>query len=224
MKINKKIIKETLNEISSIVFFASDTTVTGAIMSKSILLIFENTDYSYQNIDSWDEESKKYHDELVRKFKNNDNIDLSKEEQKVSIYDLMKKETMDKNGVRGRFIIDGKFNITEDTGLDFSYEIIEKNGTNVKISITVRDEENGINKIELPGKEPLVYDSVEEVRDLEYDIELGEEYIILVTTGDGETKRVKVLIEPEIEVTEAYVNTMQNATVSLYNHFPLMLL
>lgn len=92
----QKIIKETLNEISSIVFFASDTTVTGAIMSKSILLIFENTDYSYQNIDSWDEESKKYHDELVRKFKNNDNIDLSKEEQKVSIYDLMKKETMDK--------------------------------------------------------------------------------------------------------------------------------
>ena len=126
-----------------------------------------------------------------------------------------KKVTMDKNGVRGRFIIDGKFNITEDTGLDFSYEIIEKNGTNVKISITVRDEENGINKIELPGKEPLVYNSVEEVRDLEYDIELGEEYIILVTTGDGETKRVKILIEPEIEVTEAYVNTMQNATVSL---------
>ena len=33
---------------------------------------------------------------MVRKFKNNDNIDLSKEEQKVSIYDLMKKETMDK--------------------------------------------------------------------------------------------------------------------------------
>ena len=96
MKINKKIIKETLNEISSIVFFASDTTVTGAIMSKSILLIFENTDYSYQNIDSWEKKKKKYHDELVRKFKNNDNIDLSKEEQKVSIYDLMKKETMDK--------------------------------------------------------------------------------------------------------------------------------
>lgn len=126
-----------------------------------------------------------------------------------------KKVTMDKNGVRGRFIIDGKFNITEDTGLDFSYEIIEKNGTNVKISITVRDEENGINKIELPGKEPLVYNSVEEVRDLEYDIELGEEYIILVTTGDGETKRVKILIEPEIEVTEAYINTTQSATSSV---------
>lgn len=92
----QKIIKETLNEISSTVFFASDTSVVGAIMSKSVLLIFENIDYSYPNIDLWDEESKKYHDELVRKFKNNDNIDLSKEEQKVSIYDLMKKETMDK--------------------------------------------------------------------------------------------------------------------------------
>lgn len=92
----QKIIKETLNEISSTVLFASDTNVVGAIMSKSVLLIFENTDYSYPNIDSWDEESKKYQEELVRKFKNNDNIDLSKEEQKISIYDLMKKETVDK--------------------------------------------------------------------------------------------------------------------------------
>ena len=45
-------------------------------------------------------------------------------------------------------------------------------------------------------------------------MQLGEEYIVTITTGDGETKKEKILIDPEIQITEAYINTTQNATSS----------
>ena len=67
-----------------------------------------------------------------------------------------KKIKMKKSGITGIFTISENLNIMEFEGLGFSYDILERNGNNIKISITIIDEENGINKIELPNKEPLI--------------------------------------------------------------------
>lgn len=125
-----------------------------------------------------------------------------------------KKIKMKKSGITGIFTISENLNIMEFEGLGLSYDILERNGNNIKISITIIDEENGINKIELPNKEPLIYNKEKEIKGIEYIVQLGEEYIVTITTGDGETKKEKILIDPEIQITEAYINTTQNATSS----------
>ena len=58
-----------------------------------------------------------------------------------------------------RFIIDLNLNIIEmdyDGSVELSYMEKERNGNKVKISIYVQDEENGIEKIELPNIEPYI--------------------------------------------------------------------
>ncbi len=93
-----------------------------------------------------------------------------------------------------------KPSIGKDETIEFSYEIIARNGEDIKIAIKIKDEINGIKKIELPQKAPFLYDNVKEVNALEYMVKIGEEYTVLITNGKGEIQKETILIEPEMKV------------------------
>ena len=134
-----------------------------------------------------------------------------------------KKIKMKKNGVTGRFIIDLNLNVTHieyDGSIEFAYKEKERNGNNVKISIYIQDEENGINKIELPNLEPYMGNGTKEEILLDYEVEIGKEYKIIITSENGEKIEGTVLIMNYYYVTTNFgegIDIDNKITKVIYN-------
>ena len=156
-------------------------------------------------------------DDITQEWANNK---LKDYEVLVSLTDdnplNVRKVVIKKSGIIGRFIVDEKLNIIEDDGIYFSYEVVENNGSDIRISITVIEEESGIRRIELPGREPLEYENnPKRIEGLDYTVQLGKEYIITIISGNGKVKKENLYIEPEIQISDIFINTYQNATSSV---------
>ena len=134
-----------------------------------------------------------------------------------------KKVTLQKNGIIKTYMIDEKLNITEvenESGIDFSYEIVKRENGKVKILIKVQDRENGINKIEVPG-DAIILNGTREEKGIDQEIEVGTEYKFKVISTSGKEREETILIEPEIIVGEAYIGTSTtntNASSSVANN------
>lgn len=90
------------------------------------------------------------------------------------------------------------------------YNVVSTEGTNAKILIKITDETNGIEKVEYPDGN-IVYCNGNEKRQqlsFDYEVELGEEYIYKVTTGDG------VEIDKKILVINNYTVLISNITTT----------
>lgn len=136
-----------------------------------------------------------------------------------------KKVKMKKNGVVATFIIDRKLNITEleyDGNIEFSYKILQKNGINANLLITIRDKENGIKKVELPDREAMIYNGKKEEIEINYVVQLGVEYKIKITSENGEERKEIILVMPEIEVTEPIIATTTTGTTSIPDFSQIM--
>ena len=135
----------------------------------------------------------------------------------------IKKVTLQKNGIIKTYMIDENLNITEvenESGIDFSYEIVKRENGKVKILIKVQDRENGINKVEVPG-DAIILNGTREQKGIDQEIELGTEYKYKVISTSGKEREETILIEPEIIVGEAYIGTSTtdtNASNSVANN------
>lgn len=101
---------------------------------------------------------------------------------------------MKKDNIVGVFVIDEKLNIVENNDkLLWFYDIIEREGNNIKISISILDD-RGISKVELPGQEAMTYDNKKEINGIEYTLQRGEEGIVKVTLSNGKEEEIKILV------------------------------
>ena len=134
-----------------------------------------------------------------------------------------KKVILQKNGIIKTYMIDENLNITEvenESGIDFSYEIVKRENGKVKILIKVQDRENGINKIEVPG-DAIILNGTREEKGIDQEIEVGTEYKFKVISTSGKEREETILIEPEIIVGDAYIGTSTtdtNASNSVANN------
>ena len=113
-------------------------------------------------------------------------------------------------------MIDEKLNITEvenESGIDFSYEIVKRENGKVKILIKVQDRENGINKIEVPG-DAIILNGTREEKGIDQEIEVGTEYKFKVISTSGKEREETILIEPELIIGDAYIGTSTTDTNS----------
>ena len=127
-----------------------------------------------------------------------------------------KKVTLQKNGIIKTYRIDENLNIKEvenESGIDFSYEIIKRENGKVKILIKVQDRENGINKVEVPG-DAIILNGTREEKGIDQEIEVGTEYKYKVISTSGKEREETILIEPEIIVGDAYIGTSTTETNS----------
>ncbi len=127
-----------------------------------------------------------------------------------------KKVTLQKNGIIKTYLIDINLNITEvenESGIEFSYEIVKRENGKVKILIKVQDSENGINKVEVPG-DVIILGGTREQKGIDQEIEVGTEYKFKVISTSGKEREETILIEPEIIVGEAYIGTSTTETDS----------
>ena len=125
-----------------------------------------------------------------------------------------KKVTLQKDGVIKSYFIDINLNITEienESGIEFSYEIVKRENRKVKILIKVQDSENGINKVEVPG-DAIILNGTREQRGIDQEIEVGTEYTYKVISVSGKEREETILIEPEIIVGDAYIGTSTTDT------------
>ena len=125
-----------------------------------------------------------------------------------------KKVTLQKNGIIKTYMIDENLNITEvenESGIEFSYEIVKRENGKVKILIKVQDSENGINKVEVPG-DAIILNGTREEKGIDQDIEVGIEYKYKVISTSGKEREETILIEPEIIVGDAYIGTSTTIT------------
>ena len=108
-----------------------------------------------------------------------------------------KKIIMGKNEIICKFLVDEKFNIveikinTDDAQLE--YEIISRDGENVKILLTISDTKNGLQQVELPNG-TIMYCNGEEQIAIDYQVELGVECKVKITSKDGQAKEETILI------------------------------
>ena len=134
-----------------------------------------------------------------------------------------KKVILQKNGIIKTYMIDENLNITEvenESGIDFSYEIVKRENGKVKILIKVQDRENGINKVEVPG-DAIILNGTREEKGIDQEIEVGTEYKFKVISTSGKEREETILIEPEIIVGDAYIGTSTadtNASNSVANN------
>ena len=85
---------------------------------------------------------------------------------------LLKKINIKNKIVKPRIIICCPSNITEvenESGIDFSYEIVKRENGKVKILIKVQDRENGINKVEVPG-DAIILNGTREQKGIDQEI------------------------------------------------------
>ena len=106
---------------------------------------------------------------------------------------------MTKDGVTGKFLIDQDLSITEieynKTNIEFSYDTIKIVDTNkVQLLIHVRERINGLTKVEFPDQEPFIANGTKDEKQINYEVELGKEYKITITSEDGnkEEKIIKI--------------------------------
>ena len=126
-----------------------------------------------------------------------------------------KKVTLQKNGIIKTYMIDENLNITEvenEGGIDFSYEIKSRNNGIIQLLIKIRDNENGINRIECANGNVIQCYGTREEKGIDQEIEVGTEYKFKVISTSGKEREETILIEPEIIVGEAYIGTSTTNT------------
>ena len=85
--------------------------------------------------------------------------------------------------------------IEKQSSIEFSYEVKERVGKKLKVAIHIQDKENGIDKIEFPdGGIIECFGRKEYARD-NYEVEIGVEYKVKITSKSGETKEETILID-----------------------------
>lgn len=108
-----------------------------------------------------------------------------------------KRVIMEKNGIIFKFLIDEKLNITEieedGNGATLEYEVLSRDGDNVNILITITDKENGLQQIEFPDGN-IIYCNGKEKIAIDYEVQLGVESKVKITSKDGQVKEETILI------------------------------
>ena len=80
--------------------------------------------------------------------------------------------------------------------IKFSYEKIAIVSNKIQILITIKDEENGLNKIEYPDGDILNCNGKKQIG-IDYIIECGVEYVFKITSNNGYVKEVKIYEEKQ---------------------------
>ena len=114
-------------------------------------------------------------------------------------------------------MIDEKLNITEvenESGIDFSYEIKSRNNGIIQLLIKIRDNENGINRIECANGNVIQCYGTREEKGIDQEIEVGTEYKFKVISTSGKEREETILIEPELIIGDAYIRTSTTDTNS----------
>ena len=108
-----------------------------------------------------------------------------------------KKVTMEKGGIIGKFLIDERLNITEieenGSGAKLEYEVVSRNGEKVTILLTITDKENGLQQVEFPDGN-IIYCNGNEEFAKDYEVQLGVEYKVKITSKGGQVKEETILI------------------------------
>lgn len=108
-----------------------------------------------------------------------------------------KKIIIEENNIVYKVLIDESLNITEiekdGSSIDLEYESLSKDGENIKILITVRDRENGLNQIEMTDGN-IIYCYGKNKVAIDYTVEMGKEYKIKITSENGEESEKTILI------------------------------
>ncbi len=104
---------------------------------------------------------------------------------------------MEKDGVKEIFIIGQDMSIKErNTEIKFVYEIKETRGEIAFLLISVEDSEYGIEKVELQNKDEIIANGQKEIG-IDYEVEMGKEYQIKITSTRGDVKTGKILVNVE---------------------------
>ena len=116
---------------------------------------------------------------------------------------------MNKNNIKGKFMIDQSLNISSTeyntSSIELEYTTISRTDNKVKINIVVTDNINGIKQIDYPEGNPLkVVSGVEKKISIDYEVELGKEYKFVIKTGDG-NKTEKI-----IKIDDYFYNVTKN--------------
>ena len=116
---------------------------------------------------------------------------------------------MSKNNIIGKFMLDANLDIAmteyNTSSVEIEYTTISRTDNKVKINIVVTDKVNGVKQIEYPEGNPLkVVNGTKEQISIDYEVELGQEYKFVITTGDG-NKTEKI-----IKVDDYYYNVTKD--------------
>ena len=108
-----------------------------------------------------------------------------------------KKVTMEKGGIIGKFLIDERLNITEieenGSGAKLEDEVVSRDGEKVTILLTITDKENGLQQVEFPDGN-IIYCNGNEEFAKDYEVQLGVEYKVKITSKGGQVKEETILI------------------------------
>ena len=133
---------------------------------------------------------------------------------------------MSKNNIIGKFMLDANLDIAmteyNTSSVEIEYTTISRTDNKVKINIVVTDKVNGVKQIEYPEGNPLkVVSGTKEQISIDYEVELGQEYKFVITTGDGnKTEKIIKIDDYYYNVTKEFgenVTIDNNATKTAYN-------
>ena len=133
---------------------------------------------------------------------------------------------MTKDNVKGKFLIGQNLDIEtieyNTSSVEIEYTTISRIDNKVKINIVVTDKINGVKQIEYPEGNPLkVVSGTKEQISIDYEVELGQEYKFVITTGDGnKTEKIIKIDDYYYNVTKDFgesVTIDNNATKTAYN-------
>ena len=133
---------------------------------------------------------------------------------------------MTKDNVKGKFLIGQNLDIEtieyNTSSVEIEYTTVSRIDNKVKINIVVTDKINGVKQIEYPEGNPLkVVSGTKEQISIDYEVELGQEYKFVITTGDGnKTEKIIKIDDYYYNVTKDFgesVTIDNNATKAAYN-------
>ena len=107
---------------------------------------------------------------------------------------------MNKSNITGKFLIGQNLEIISSeynlSSLEFEYEAKSRNENNIAILIKLRDNVNGIKRIDYPdGRNKLVSNNKKDYIAIDYTVELGKEYKFIITTGDDKKTEKTIKID-----------------------------
>lgn len=82
----------------------------------------------------------------------------------------------------------------EKENLIFEYEIGERKENNVKIFIKVSDKVNGLERLNLPDGDAIIFKGTKEEKGIDYEVKMENEYkfVIISENGDSTEKIIKI--------------------------------
>lgn len=120
--------------------------------------------------------------------------------------------TMSKGEITGKFLVDENLNITEiddsQTELEISYIPISRDKDKLNILITIKENKNGITKIECPNELELKTTDKKEMITIDYKVEakFGAEYNFKILLGNGEEIEKTLIVN---QILYAYTGSEQ---------------